>query len=76
MSLAQVWTSYPTSFSFQFSFDNLIEFSMTKAYSKFCISYILGLKTFQITFLKSYSLKALQDYQKRIQNPLYVLVLI
>jgi hypothetical protein len=48
-----------------------IQFFTDKDYSKFCISYTLGL-----IFLKSYSLSTFQQYQKSGPIPLKLLVLI
>jgi hypothetical protein len=61
--LGQEWTNYSTNFSFQNHFCNLIKFSMKKN-SKFNISFTLGLIFFQIIFIKSYSLRAFQQYQE------------
>jgi hypothetical protein len=47
MLLAQVWIGYPTKFSFQHYFCNLIEFFMTKNCSNFNIFNTLGLKIFK-----------------------------
>jgi len=46
------------------SFYNFVEFSMAKIYSKLNISCTLGLKITKLYSIKSYSLRAFQQYQK------------
>jgi len=45
---------------------NLVEFRVAKSFSKFNVSHIFGLKIYEITSIKSYSLRAFQKYQEYI----------
>jgi hypothetical protein len=69
VNLAQVWTDYPTNFSFQNHYFILIEISITKITQT---QYLTNLKSknLQITFIKSCSLRAFQEmYQESAQIP-------
>jgi hypothetical protein len=59
-SVAQVWTSYSTNFSFQNHFLKSNWILNEKNYSKFNIFLILDLKTFKISFIKYFSSMAFQ----------------
>jgi len=74
--LAQVWTGYPTIFSFQNQFLKIkLNFQWQNLFK---IQYLLDFKSknSQNTFIKSYSIKAFQKYQDYTQIPLKFLVLI